>query len=114
MEWVYFIHDGDDLLYVGKTRGLLDRIVAHESFRYGNDEVFSVATREEIIETYQLNVDIGLEEIEGLMIALHNPSNNRRGPDLVAVHAWPPAAREEAPRRERAKDLIRQLRAYKR
>ena len=113
MEYIYFVHDGDELRYVGLTHDLAQRVYVHQRGKYGNGEVFTVARLEEIIDMYKLDVDMGLAEVEGLMIALHQPTDNKQGPDLVASHSWPPTYRDESPRAVRARDLIKQLKAYR-
>ena len=108
---IYFVHVEDELVYIGLTIDLDGRLHSHGD-RWPN-ALITTATIQQLVDMYDLSVDMGLEEIEGLMIALHNPADNKRGPDLVASYPWPPTVREESPRRIRAKSIIAQLRSYK-
>ena len=112
--FIYTLYDVDEVLYVGQSEfSPMARIRAH--LREGMEITrHTIDTTESIREEYNLSVDMGIDELEGLMIALRQPALNHRGPDLKPVHHWPPGTRDLTPRRKRAKDIIRQLRAYRR
>ncbi len=112
--FIYTLYDGDEVIYVGQAQyDPMYRIRAH--LRKGwKITHHTIETTEGLREEYHLPVDLGIDELEGLMIALRQPALNKRGPDLVARHQWPPGAREETPRRRRAKEVIRLLRSHKR
>ena len=111
--YIYFIYEDDVLLYVGQSMDWVDKRLDQHQIRWPDSEA-TVRTTQELRDDYHLSVDMDIDEIEGLMIAIHNPLHNKRGPDLKAVHPWPPGVREESPRRKRAKEIIAILRSYKR
>jgi len=111
--YIYIIKEQGEVLYVGQSKhNPYGRLDSHD-LNWPMAEA-QILTTEEIRHEFDMTEDMGIDEIEGLMIALLNPSENRLGPDLRPVHPWPPGMREESPRRKRAKEIIKQLRSYKR
>ena len=111
-EYIYIIIQEDEILYVGQTRDLSNRVLSHER-RWPDAEIYPVPLAE-VRLAYDTSPDMGMNELEGLAIALLDPSENNMGPDLNSVYPWPPQTRQQSPRRKRALEHIAALKSHSR